>query len=117
MGVDIELIYNENVKAVDFYIRNINISFINFLGKTKEQLIDKKISLVSVIKYEWFNYFANVDKTGITHTFKNYGAAFDKYYHVTAWKISKNRVGVSFMNITQPKNPEIELKRITSNCI
>tara|TARA_B110000090_G_C13122724_1_gene346925 strand:+ start:243 stop:464 length:222 start_codon:yes stop_codon:yes gene_type:complete len=35
MGMDIGLIYNENAKAVDFYIRNINISFMKFLGKTK----------------------------------------------------------------------------------
>ena len=107
----IEIIYNENNKAVDFYIRNVNISFAKLLGKTKEQLINKKISsVVSVIEENWFSYFANVDKTGITHTFKNYGVAFDKYYLVTAWKVSKNRVGVSFIDITETEKPEIELK-------
>ena len=118
MGMDIGLIYNENAKAVDFYIRNINISFMKFLGKTKEQLIDKKISIVaSVIEDQLFNYFANVDKIAITQIFKNYGAAFDKYYHVKAWKISKNRVGVSFMNITEAEKLENELKRVLSSCI
>jgi len=108
----IEIIYNENNKAVDFYIRNINISFAKFLGKTKEQLMNKKVSsVVSTIEDNWFSYFANVDKTGITHTFKNYGVAFDKYYLVTAWKVSKNRVGVSFIDITETEKPEIELKR------
>jgi len=107
----IEIIYNENNKAVDFYIRDVNISFAKLLGKTKEQLINKKISsVVSVIEENWFSYFANVDKTGITHTFKNYGVAFDKYYLVTAWKVSKNRVGVSFIDITETEKPEIELK-------
>jgi PAS domain S-box-containing protein len=108
----IELIYNENDKAIDFYIRTINLSITKLLGKTKEQLIDKKISsLVSVIEDDWFNHFASVDKTGRLHTFKKYGAAFDKYYLVTAWKVSKNRVGVSFIDITETEKPEIELKR------
>ncbi|MGK0427576.1 MAG: PAS domain S-box-containing protein [Ulvibacter sp.] len=108
----IELIYNENDKAIDFYMRAINISITKVLGKTNEHLIDKKISSVfSVIEDDWFNHFANVDKTGRSHTFKKYGAAFDKYYLVTAWKVSKSRVGVSFIDITETEKPEIELKR------
>jgi hypothetical protein len=108
----IELIYNENDKAIDFYMRAINISITKVLGKTNEHLIDKKISSVfSVIEDDWFNHFANVDKTGRSHTFKKYGAAFDKYYLVTAWKVSKRRVGVSFIDITETEKPEIELKR------
>jgi PAS domain S-box-containing protein len=106
----IELIYND--KAIDFYIRAINLSITKVLGKTKEQLIDKKISsLVSVIEDDWFNHFASVDKTGRLHTFKKHGVALDKYYLVTAWKVSKNRVGVSFIDITETEKPEIELKR------
>jgi PAS domain S-box-containing protein len=108
----IELIYNENDKAIDFYVRAINIFITKVLGKTNEHLIDKKISSVfSVIEDDWFNHFANVDKTGRSHTFKKYGAAFNKYYLVTAWKVSKNRVGVSFIDITETEKPEIELKR------
>jgi PAS domain-containing protein len=108
----IELIYNDNDKAIDFYIRTINLSITKVLGKTKEQLIDKKISsLVSVVEDDWFNHFASVDKTGRLHTFKKHGVALDKFYLVSAWKVSKNRVGVSFVDITETEKPEIEPKR------
>jgi len=108
----IELIYNDNDKAIDFYIRTINLSITKVLGKTKEQLIDKKISsLVSVIEDDWFNHFASVDKTGRLHTFKKHGVALDKFYLVSAWKVSKNRVGVSFVDITETEKPKIEPKR------
>ena len=53
----IELIYDKNHKAIDFYIRDLNLSFARFLGKTKEQLVNKKISsIVDTIEDSWFNH-------------------------------------------------------------
>ena len=42
----IELIYDKNNQPIDFYIRAINTSLAKFLGKTKKQLINKKISSI-----------------------------------------------------------------------
>jgi PAS domain S-box-containing protein len=108
----IELIYDKNHKVIDFYIRDLNLSFARFLGKTKEQLVNKKISsIVKTIEDSWFNHFARVDKNGMTHSFKDYGVEFNKYYFVTVWKVSKNRVGVSSIDITKTEKAEIELKK------
>jgi len=107
----IELIYNKNGQPIDFYIREINISFANFFGKTQEQLLNKKISsIVDIIEQHWFTSFASVDRTGEEIRFKTYGAAYDKFYHVTAWKVSGNRVGVSMSDITKTEKVKRELK-------
>jgi signal transduction histidine kinase len=104
----IELIYNTNDEPIDFYIRDVNLSFAKLLGKTRAQLIDKKVSsVVCTIEDNWFTYFASVDKTGDTISFNNYGAEFDKHYFVTAWKISKNRVGISFTDVTKSEKAKI----------
>ncbi|MFT7499186.1 MAG: hypothetical protein ACI8QP_001784, partial [Porticoccaceae bacterium] len=108
----IELIYDKNGQPIDFYIRVINIAFANFFGKTQEQLINKKISsIVDVIEDHWFTSFASVDKTGEEIRFKSYGAAYDKFYHVTAWKFSENRVGVSMTDITETEKAKIKLRK------
>lgn len=103
----LELIYDKKGRPVDFYIREVNLSFANFVGKTKRQLVNKKSSVIfGVVEDSWLTAFAGVDKTGLPTRFENYGVEFDKYYYVTAWRISKNRVGVSYTDITDRKRSE-----------
>jgi|TARA_B110000967_G_scaffold182760_1_gene200940 hypothetical protein len=72
----------------------------------------KKISsILSTTEISWIKNFARLDKTGMTHSFKNYEAEVNKYYFVTVWKVSKNSVGISFVDITNSKKNEIELKK------
>ena len=112
----IELIYDKNNQPIDFYIRAINTSFANFLGKTKKQLVNKKVSsVVDKIEENWFTSFAKVDKTGEPLRFKNYGAAFDKYYFVSVWKVSKKNIGVSFTDITKTEKDKIKLNKKLKN--
>jgi PAS domain S-box-containing protein len=112
----IELIYDKNNQPIDFYIRAINTSFANFLGKTKKQLVNKKVSsVVDKIEENWFTSFAKVDKTGKPLRFKNYGAAFDKYYFVSVWKVSKKNIGVSFTDITKTEKDKIKLNKKLKN--
>jgi PAS domain S-box-containing protein len=107
----IELIYDENDQPTDLLIIDVNISFAKHLKKTKNQLINKKMSsVVGILEDYWLISFANVDKTGQSIRFKNYGAEFKKYYFVSVWKISKKRIGVSFTDITEREKTEMELK-------
>ncbi len=109
----IELIYDEHDQPIDFYIRDINVSFAKFLCKTKDELINKKISsIIGNVEDYWLTAFASVDKTGKQISFEDYGVEFDKYYYATAWKVSKNRVGISFTDITEQKR--IEKDKLTA---
>jgi PAS domain S-box-containing protein len=108
----IELIYDEHKKPVDYYIRDVNLSFASHVNKNKNELINKKISSVmKIIEDYWLTSFASVDKTGVSISFKNYAAEFDKYYFVSAWKVSKYRVGVSYTCITEHEKTKIALKK------
>jgi len=108
----LEIIYDKEGKPLDSYIRDVNISFAKLFNKTKEELIDKKITeLADIIENYWLPYFVSVDKTGKAIQFKSYGAEFEKHYFVSAWKIPDNRIGVSFTCITESEKAEIELKK------
>ncbi|MDA3940324.1 MAG: hypothetical protein PF693_13625 [Spirochaetia bacterium] len=87
----IELIYDKDGLPVDWYIRQINPSFASFLGKTRDELINKRAtSIISKIEDSWFTAFAGVEKTGEAISFENYGIEFDKYYTIIAWKVKIN---------------------------
>ena len=106
----IELIYDEDGHPIDWYIRQINISFTKFLGKPREELINKKVTtIITTIEQHWFNACASVDKTGKPINFEEYGVEFNKHYSVNVWKVSENRLGISFIDITDRKLAEIEL--------
>jgi PAS domain-containing protein len=78
LGV-IELIYDTKGQPIDFYIREINPSYANFLGKPKDQLVNKKASeIIDTIEDHWLTAFASVDKTGSPTGFENYGIEFNK---------------------------------------
>ncbi len=112
----IELIYNKSDQPIDFYIRDINTSFAKFLNKTKKELINKKISSTTYhLKDSILISYASVDKTGKPTSFKIHEAANNKHYFVTVWKVSKNRVGVSFSDISQNETNKIELKTNLKN--
>jgi PAS domain S-box-containing protein len=98
----IELTYNKEGRPLDYYIRDVNTSFASFLGKTKDELINKKISsVINKIEKSWLNTFAEVENTGTATSFEDYTPDFNKYFYCTAWKISKNLLGVSLTDITQ----------------
>ena len=98
----IELIYDTEGKPIDYYIRDINTSFASFLGKTKKEIINKKVSSVMQnIEESWLHTFAKVENTGIAISFEDYGVDFKTYFYCTAWKISKTLLGVSFTDISQ----------------
>jgi PAS domain S-box-containing protein len=107
----IELIYDDHGQAVDYYIRDVNQAFAKVFNKTKEALIDQKItSLVDVLEDQYLNLYAAVDITGKSTSFKRYVAQFDEYYFVTVWKIAENRIGISFTIVPKSDTTEVALE-------
>ena len=103
----IELIYDSNGKAYDYYYRDVNPAFEKLVGKTKKQLLNKRAkSVFKIVEDYWIDTYEKVLKKGKPVTFENYGAELDKYYKVTAWKASENRVAITFTDITESKLSE-----------
>ena len=107
----IELIYDENGKAIDYYYREVNPAFEKLVGKTRTQLIDKRLNEVfEDIDEFWLKTYDQVAKTGVTAKFENYTGKNGQYYEIFAWKIHTNLVSVIFSNISERK--QLELKHI-----
>jgi len=112
MFLILELIYDSKGKPIDYYYRDVNPSFEKLVGKTSEQLLNNRAKRIcTIIEDYWFEVYAKVDKTGNSVTFENYGAEYDKYYHINAWKTDNNLIAVSFTDITVQKRIEKELEK------
>jgi PAS domain S-box-containing protein len=97
----IELITDKKGNSIDYYIRDINTSFARYLGKTKEELINKKASsIIGAITTNWLHLFKKVERTGVPDNYEDYIEKFEGYFYITAWKISNNNLGVSFTDIS-----------------
>jgi two-component system CheB/CheR fusion protein len=105
----IELIYDKEGVAIDYYYRDVNPAFAQLVGKSRDQLIDKRAkSVFGIVEDHWLVAYSTVEKTGEPVSLENYGAEFDKYFRINAWKTEEGFVAISFENITEHKKNELE---------
>ena len=107
----IELIYDENGKGIDYYYRDVNPAFEEFIGKPREQLIDKRsVQRFSPVDDYWLETYNKVMTTGTPVAYQNHKTNNGHYFEVFAWEIDTNLIAVIFADITERK--QLELKRI-----
>ena len=103
----IELMYDSDGQAYDYYYRDVNPAFEKLVGKTRKQLIDKQAKdIFGIVEDYWLETYDKVMKTGESVVLDNYGAELDKYYEVNAWKASESRVAITFSDVTERKLSE-----------
>ena len=97
----IELIYDKNNKAVDWYYRQVNPAFEKLVHKSHSELIDQKVKTVfGTVEDYWLEIYDKVDKTGAAIRFENYSKEVDKHFNILAWKIKPHTIAVLFSDVT-----------------
>lgn len=57
----IELIYDKDERAVDYYYRDVNLAFEKLVGKTREQLVDKRVKdIFGIVEDYWLELYDKV---------------------------------------------------------
>ena len=108
----IELIYDENGKGIDYYYRQTNPAFEKLVGKSREQLIDKRSTqCFEPLENYWLETYNKVMNTGMPVTYQNNETNNGHYFEIFAWKVGINLIAVIFEDITKRK--QIELKRVS----
>jgi two-component sensor histidine kinase/PAS domain-containing protein len=108
----IELIYDKNGKAIDYFYLNVNPAFEKLTNKTAEQIIGKRAKdLFGIVEDHWIEIYSEVEKTGNPCNYENYGAELDKSYHINACKVDDKKIAIIFSDITEQKRKGDELKR------
>ena len=105
----LELIYDKNGQAVDYYYHDINPASERLMNMTRDQIIGKRAKeLFDVVEDYWIHVLDQVNKTTKSMHINNYSKALNKHYDVYAFKVDgQNKVAVIFTDITEfKKNKE-----------
>ena len=106
----IELIYDEDGNAIDYYYLQVNPAFEKLVNKKKSELIGKRAKdIFGIVEDYWIKTYEKIEKTGIPEVFENFGAELNKYYIINAWKADEKQVAIVFKDITVQKLQEKEL--------
>jgi PAS domain S-box-containing protein len=109
----IELIFGKDGKAIDYYYREVNPAFEKLVGKSREQLIDKRVKdIFGIIEDCWLQEYSEAVKTGNPCHFENYGAELDKWYDVYVWKANDKQVAITFTDISERKKAEAKTQKL-----
>ena len=100
-------IYDENDIVVDYYYKNVNNKFISKIGKTREEIIDKRgTDIIGFIEDYWFKSIEKVIKIGNPIIYRNYSDTRKTYFEFYAWKVNEKDVAVLLNDLTAQKENE-----------
>ena len=110
-----EIVCNEQGEPCDYRFLDINPAFEQLTGLKRENVVDKLVTeVMPSIEPGWIAAYGEVTMTGNPIHFENYSAALKRHYEVFAYRPAPRRFAVIFMDVTERKLAEMELKRQTS---
>jgi PAS domain S-box-containing protein len=114
----IELIYDKDGEVCDYSFIQVNHAFEKLVNLKGSELVGKSAKeIFGVIEEHWLKLYESVDKTGKPREYENYGAEFDKYYGINAWKIKEKQIAILFTDISERKTAELDLKKALEEII
>ena len=109
-----EIVCNEQGEPCDYRFLDINPAFEQLTGLKRENVIDKLVTeILPDIEPAWITAYGEVTMTGKPIHFENYSSALKRHYEVFAYRPAPRRFAVIFMDVTERKQAEMELKKQT----
>ena len=109
-----EIVCNEQGEPCDYRFLDINPAFEQLTGLKRENVIDKLVTeIMPDIEPAWITAYGEVTMTGKPIHFENYSSALKRHYEVFAYRPAPRRFAVIFMDVTERKQAEMELKKQT----
>lgn len=106
-----ELIYDQDGKAIDYRIIDVNPAFETILGINREEAVQRKASeLYQAGEPPYLEVFAKVVETGEPVTFETFFPPMEKYFKISVFSPAKERFATVFSDITERKEFERQLR-------
>jgi PAS domain S-box-containing protein len=107
-----EIICDEAGKPVDYRFLDINPAFERLTGLKRETMVGKTVlETIPGIESIWIDKYGQVALTGKSAHFDHYSSALKRHCEVFAYSPAPRQFAVIFMDITERKRAEEELRR------
>ena len=109
-----EIVCNEQGEPCDYRFLDINPAFEQLTGLKRENVIGRLVTeALPDTEPGWIKAYGEVTMTGKPIHFENYSSALKRHYEVFAYRPAPRRFAVIFMDVTERKQAETELKKQT----
>ena len=109
-----EIILDENDMPYDYRFLDINPAFERLTGLKREDVIGKTHNeVLPGDSSRWVEEYGIVALTGVPAHFENYSPALERHYEVFAYRPVLGQFAVVFMDITERKHQEEQIKKLT----
>ena len=107
----LEILFDENRNPSDYRFKDINPAFEHLTDLKRELVIDKTFNEVFPNEGDqWSLVYEKVVISGEPVQYENYSPTLDKYYKVLAYPYAPDQFAVIFMDMTDHKQLEEELR-------
>ncbi len=100
---------------VDYVFLEVNKAFENLTGLKRENILNKSIQeiLPGIAEgdFDWIGFYGEVALNGLEKNFDQYSQPLDKWYRVHVYSPEKNHFTTIFIDISDSKRSEEELRR------
>ena len=105
------IVYNQQGKAIDYKILEMNPAFTQILGIKAEEAVGKLASQVyGRGKPPYLDKYLNVVETGEPVTFETYFSLMEKHFRISVFSPGKGQFATLFADITKQKKIEEQIK-------
>ena len=110
-----EIICDQNGTPCDYRFLETNPAFEKMTGLKATEIIGKTaLEVLPDTEAYWIDTYGQVALTGNSARFENYSQALGKYFEVMAFSPRKNYFATVFIDITERKQAEEEIKKLSS---
>jgi PAS domain S-box-containing protein len=107
-----EIILDEQGRPANYRFLVINPAFERLTGLKAEDVVGKTVlEVLPGTERSWIEAYGRVALTGEPAVFEDYHSQLDKHYAVTAFRSAPNQFACIFVDITERKQAEEELRR------
>ena len=97
----------------DFRFLNVNPAFERITGLTRNQIVGHSaLEITPGLEEYWIKLFGRVAATGEPANFEHYTGPLGRYYAGTAYSPRPNQVAVTFMDVTERRRAEEEVRQL-----
>lgn len=108
-----ELVYDHHGKAVDFVYLDVNPTYERMLGRTREQLVGQRGTVVLPrVEAGWLEAFADAVQNGQSRTFEDYYREKDLWYRAMVYCPEPGKFVVMLDDVTELRSAQQELRRM-----
>ena len=109
----LEVVHNDQGRAADYRILEVNAAYERFTGLKREQVLGRRfVEVAAYMEPSWSERYTQLTKSEQPLSFEEYSPTLGRWFLVNARSLEADRVVVTFVDISEQKKLASEMARL-----